>query len=483
MSSYASLRGSLIADTFRGPNWVGRPSHPVRFATSANGSIKIHGTDHNPILELANEVHDTTFSVPDTPPSVYDQTGHSMRIDVVKEHYDIMWGIIGEAFKHSKQDCASIPSDESLMDYLKKELEDMKLERKSSNVILAMAQIWGDFVGEPIEKQSLKFFWLEECIEGGARPYLWPILCGLELTLLENLFLAGTYQAVLKKIASAALKNADLRLNTKVTSIAFDALKGNDNPVAIDTGANGENICCDEVVVTCPLGWLKRNTSSFSPSLPIYITKAIENISYGRLEKVYLTFPKAFWSHDSNDGKTQPFFSNFLSPTYTDQNPNQWTVECVFLNTLPKPCAHPTLLFYIHGHGAQHVTSLIDGLDQKSEEYYTRLNDFFAPYYSRLPNYEVSSTDCKATTILATNWQNDEFAGYGSYTTFQTSQASEHVELDRDIEALREGCPDRRIWFAGEATSPFVALGTTTGAYWSGQAVAHRIAEVYESSD
>jgi len=27
--------------------------------------------------------------------------------------------------------------------------------------------MWGDFVGEPIEKQSMKYFWLEECIEGG----------------------------------------------------------------------------------------------------------------------------------------------------------------------------------------------------------------------------------------------------------------------------------------------------------------------------
>ena len=53
------------------------------------------------------------------------------------------------------------------------------------------------------------------------------------------------------------------------------------------------------------------------------------------------------------------------------------------------------------------------------------------------------------------------------------------MELDKDIEALREGCPDRNLWFAGEHTAPFVALGTTTGAYWSGEAVAERIARVY----
>ena len=53
------------------------------------------------------------------------------------------------------------------------------------------------------------------------------------------------------------------------------------------------------------------------------------------------------------------------------------------------------------------------------------------------------------------------------------------MQLDKDIEALRDGCPDRGIWFAGEHTAPFVALGTVTGAYWSGEGVAKRVAEIY----
>ena len=72
-------------------------------------------------------------------------------------------------------------------------------------------------------------------------------------------------------------------------------------------------------------------------------------------------------------------------------------------------------------------------------------------------------------------------AGFGSYTTFQASDPARDGEvlLDQDIEALREGCPERGIWFAGEHTAPFVALGTVTGAYWSGEAVARKVAEVY----
>lgn len=76
---------------------------------------------------------------------------------------------------------------------------------------------------------------------------------------------------------------------------------------------------------------------------------------------------------------------------------------------------------------------------------------------------------------LATTWVNDDLAGNGSYTTIRTGVQ----EADKDIEIMREGLPGRSVWFAGEHTAPFVALGTVTGAYWSGEAVAKRIARAY----
>lgn len=72
-------------------------------------------------------------------------------------------------------------------------------------------------------------------------------------------------------------------------------------------------------------------------------------------------------------------------------------------------------------------------------------------------------------------------AGWGSYSNFQVADGDggEGEGLDKDIEALRLGMPDQAIWFAGEHTAPFVALGTVTGAWWSGEAVAGRIAALY----
>lgn len=55
------------------------------------------------------------------------------------------------------------------MDYFHTSLEEKKLAEDSSALVLQMARIWGDFIGDPIEKQSLKYLWLEECIDGGSK--------------------------------------------------------------------------------------------------------------------------------------------------------------------------------------------------------------------------------------------------------------------------------------------------------------------------
>lgn len=441
-----SQQGHLID---LGPNWI-------------------HGTDHNPILSIAEKTHDTTFSPPeDAPPSLYDESGHLVESQTAKKHSELVWEIISNAFKYSRENGPSIPPQSSLMDFFESEVKGKGLDDASAKLIFQMARMWGDFVGEPIEKQSLRFFWLEECIEG------------------ENLFLASTYKSILDLIAKGALAKADLKISTKVTAFKSNIESGQPPSVTITTASN-DTVEFDEVIVTCPLGWLKRNIASFSPALPSRIITAIEHISYGRLEKVYITFPTAFWLSPIPKGTVPAFFSQFLPPRYaSEQNPERWTTECVSLASLPGPCAHPTLLFYFHGPCAQHVTSLIQGLDPASEEYFSRLDAFFQPYYSLLPDYSSSSPECKPSGIFVTDWQNDELAGFGSYTTFQASDPAKdgEVQLDGDIEALREGCPERGIWFAGEHTAPFVALGTVTGAYWSGEGVAKRVAEAYGFSD
>jgi hypothetical protein len=140
------------------------------------------------------------------------------------------------------------------------------------------------------------------------------------------------------------------------------------------------------------------------------------------------------------------------------------------LSALPSASSHPTLLFYIYGPCSSHIASLSQ-LPQPSRD--ESLTAFLLPYISLLPNYSPNSPHCHPKAIFATAWAGDEMAGYGSYANFQVGLE----EGDLHVERMRRGMPERGIWIAGEHTAPFVALGTATGAYWSGEKVALRILE------
>jgi hypothetical protein len=109
------------------------------------------------------------------------------------------------------------------------------------------------------------------------------------------------------------------------------------------------------------------------------------------------------------------------------------------------------------------------------DEKFRLLDDFFRPYYSRLPGYRADDASCVPKAILATEWLKDELNGYGSYCNFQVGVE----EADKDVLAIREGCPDRRLWFCGEHAAPFEECGTVAGAYLSGQSVGERIVALY----
>jgi monoamine oxidase len=225
----------------------------------------IHGTDNNPILDLAKQTNTLTMNW-DGRQSVFDHLGNAMAEKETAKNEEIVWGIIEQAMKYANEHSATISANESLHDFFMKQVQEMfPRDEGKRETILQMAEMWGAFVGSPIQTQSLKFFWLEECIDG------------------ENLFVAGTYQKVLRKIAEPALK-ADLRFGHKVTKVV-SSTEGGDPKVTVELeGRRSEKF--DEVVMTTPLGWLKKNMAAFEPELPSRLREGIESIGYGHLDKV-----------------------------------------------------------------------------------------------------------------------------------------------------------------------------------------------------
>lgn len=98
-------------------------------------------------------------------------------------------------------------------------------------------------------------------------------------------FVMTTFSAILQDIAAVALEKRTVHLNTKVTSVQTKSEDVEGSKVILKT-EKGESFEFDEVVMTTPLGWLKRNKDVFTPALPSRLSQAIDNISVGRLEKV-----------------------------------------------------------------------------------------------------------------------------------------------------------------------------------------------------
>jgi hypothetical protein len=115
--------------------------------------------------------------------NVFDESGCLMDEKRATFFWELMWTVIDDAFKHSNNEAAAISESESLYDFFvmrAKELFPIPLvdtgkgvtadqQRENQALLLKMAQSWGAFIGDPVDRQSLKFFWMEECCDGGKR--------------------------------------------------------------------------------------------------------------------------------------------------------------------------------------------------------------------------------------------------------------------------------------------------------------------------
>jgi Flavin containing amine oxidoreductase len=288
----------------------------------------------------------------------------------------------------------------------------------------------------------------------------------------------NNFSAILAEIAKVPLERAEVKLSTKVIAIKTKAGPATGSTIVELTTHGGETLQFDAAVVTTPLGWLKLNKSVFEPRLEKDLVQAIDDISVGHLEKVYITFPNAFWKHEpvtNREGEPKHLdHAIWLAPGYArDTNPFGWPIEAYNLAAVGAN-SHPTLLLYTFGDLSKHICSIVHHTPDKDEQY-DALDEFFRPYYSLLPHYNPQDPDCKPKGYLASTWRYDEMAGYGSYSNMQVGING----ADRHVQRLQDGMPDRGLFFAGEHVSPIEERGTMGGAWFSGELAAKKIADKY----
>ena len=81
-----------------------------------------------------------------------------------------VWEILEEAIEHSKNHTIELNSSASLYNYFEswcdRAFQRGDMTSREVKLVLGMSQMWGAYVGDRVDLQSLKFFYLEDCIAG-----------------------------------------------------------------------------------------------------------------------------------------------------------------------------------------------------------------------------------------------------------------------------------------------------------------------------
>ena len=224
-------------------------------------------------------------------------------------------------------------------------------------------------------------------------------------------------------------KGLNVQLNQRVNKVDYSGTK-------IQVSHNGSTSSADYVIVTVPLGVLKKNSIQFNPALPVAKQTAIQKIGMNCVNKFLLTWDTAFWDD-----------VQYIS--YTPETRDKFNY---FVNVKK---FHPTvnaLMTFAYADYARSTETMSD--TQVINEIMAQLRDI---YGSKTPN---------PRNLLRTKWNGNENS-YGSYS--YTAVGTEMRHFDDLAEEVND-----RLFFAGEHTE-IDYFSTAHGAYLSGIREAEKI--------
>ncbi|KAK1360592.1 Lysine-specific histone demethylase [Heracleum sosnowskyi] len=253
----------------------------------------------------------------------------------------------------------------------------------------------------------------------------------------------GGYSTVVEALG----KGLCIHLNHVVTSVTYskeDLLIDDDqhHKVKVST-SNGRVFFGDAVLITVPLGCLKKESIKFAPPLPHWKHSSIQRLGFGVLNKVVLEFPKVFWD-DSVD-----YFG--ATAEETDKRGH-----CFMFWNVRKTVGAPVLIALVVGRAA------LDGQHRSSSEHVNHalvvLRKLFG--VAMVPDPVAS---------VVTDWGRDPYS-YGAYSYVAIGASGEDYDI---LGSPVENC----LFFAGEATCK-EHPDTVGGAMMSGIREAVRIMNI-----
>jgi monoamine oxidase len=364
------------------------------------GASWIHGPKGNPITNLVSQAGAITYLTDDDNLQVFDNTGTAYSDSFLDAQYTQFENALNAVRNAGTQN----QSFQAVFNSLFPTQANNRLWKYMLSAYLEFD------TGGDISKLSSKFFDDDEAYSG------------------KDLIVTNGFD----KVTDFLAQDLDIRLNTRVTNINYSNTK-----VAIT--ANGNSIEADYVIVSVPLGVLKNNSITFTPSLPTNKINAIAKINIGNVNKFLLVWDTHFWD------------TNLQYIGYTPDIKGKFNY---YLN-IKKFTPANGLMTFAFGDYATVTESMTD-----SEIINEIMLNLKSIYGNSIPN---------PTNFSRTKWgKNINSFGAYSYPT-NGSTSADFGTLANEV--------SNKIFFAGEHTEREYR-GTVHGAYLSGIREAEKIIDL-----
>ncbi len=235
--------------------------------------------------------------------------------------------------------------------------------------------------------------------------------------------------------------DTEIKLESTVQNISE---AGNNIVVSYEQDGEAYEVTTRAALVTVSLGVLKARKIKFDPPLPASKLETIDKMGFGLLNKCIMywdTFSDMVWPEDT-------YWLELITPNDDDSG-----LFTTFFNpTMLK--GRPCLIAWVAGDEAV-------VLEEKSDDF------IFGQVMKNLRSMFPTIND--PTTVMITRWGQDENF-LGSYSFNQVGR-----NFFNDASELKEKFGN--IWFSGEATNTEGWLGTTVGAWDTGEEAARDMAK------
>ena len=216
---------------------------------------------------------------------LFDSKGNLVDAERASELQDRVWELFEDSFGYSTRHAGKIEPSASLYRYVRERIAKLEVSDDDRELLVHLSQLWGNYTGSEVQRQSLKYVWTEVVCGGGKCSSSTVALMNADSSV-DEYFVNASLKGILDAVAVVPLAKADVQLGARVVRfVTSDSCEDQQRQVTVET--DGElTQSFDEVVVTLPLGVLKRGKEElFDPPLKPALTSAIDAISVGHLEK------------------------------------------------------------------------------------------------------------------------------------------------------------------------------------------------------